>query len=204
YQVSSNGGSSWGTAVLTNSTSASATVTGLTNGTAYVFKVAGVNGVGTGSYSSASSSVTPNEGVPRQTWVVGLSTDATCWDQNSNNLSNPTVQSLTDGSLSTGAGSCSDATWIQIDLGQVRTISGIYLRGLTVPGYWSTGYSANRTLRISTNGSSWSNYATTGSAAELSNLQLYTSGGTVNCRFIQIYQPTPGWMAISEFYPRGN
>ncbi|NDC26016.1 MAG: hypothetical protein EBZ49_18055, partial [Proteobacteria bacterium] len=59
YQVSSNGGSSWGTAVLTNSTAASATVTGLTNGTAYVFKVAGVNGVGTGSYSSASSSVTP-------------------------------------------------------------------------------------------------------------------------------------------------
>ena len=59
YQVSSNGGSSWGTAVLTNSTAASATVTGLTNGTAYVFKVAGVNGVGTGSYSLPSSSVTP-------------------------------------------------------------------------------------------------------------------------------------------------
>ena len=71
YQVSSNGGSSWGTAVLTNSTSASATVTGLTNGTAYVFKVAGVNGVGTGSYSSASSSVTPNLD-PYSSYVVLL------------------------------------------------------------------------------------------------------------------------------------
>jgi hypothetical protein len=37
----------------------SASVTGLTNGTAYAFKVAAVNAVGTGAYSAASNAVTP-------------------------------------------------------------------------------------------------------------------------------------------------
>jgi hypothetical protein len=41
------------------STATTATVTGLTNGTAYVFRVAAVNGIGTGPYTAESSSVTP-------------------------------------------------------------------------------------------------------------------------------------------------
>ena len=41
------------------STTTTATVTGLTNNTAYYFKVAAVNYVGTGSYSTVSSGVTP-------------------------------------------------------------------------------------------------------------------------------------------------
>ena len=41
------------------STATSATVTGLTNGTAYYFKVAAKNSVGTGSYSAASADATP-------------------------------------------------------------------------------------------------------------------------------------------------
>jgi titin len=41
------------------STATSATVTGLTNGTAYYFKVAATNSVGTGSYSAASADATP-------------------------------------------------------------------------------------------------------------------------------------------------
>jgi hypothetical protein len=39
-------------------------VTSLTNGTAYTFRVAAVNGVGTGAYSTASSAVTPVVGDP--------------------------------------------------------------------------------------------------------------------------------------------
>jgi hypothetical protein len=44
------------------STATSATVTGLVNGVAYQFQVAGVNAVGTGSFSTATSAVTPVAG----------------------------------------------------------------------------------------------------------------------------------------------
>jgi hypothetical protein len=44
------------------STATTRTVTGLTNGTAYVFRVAGINGIGTGAYSTASAAVTPTAG----------------------------------------------------------------------------------------------------------------------------------------------
>ena len=47
------------TAQTFNSTSTSETVTGLTNGSAYTFTVAAINGVGTGTASAASNSVTP-------------------------------------------------------------------------------------------------------------------------------------------------
>jgi hypothetical protein len=71
-QYSSNSGSSWTTVSRSASTATSATVTGLTNGTAYVFRVAAVNAVGTGAYSTASSAVTPGVSDPYFSNVVLL------------------------------------------------------------------------------------------------------------------------------------
>ena len=46
---------------VNNGSATSTTVTGLTNGSAYTFKVSATNGIGTGSASAASSAVTPED-----------------------------------------------------------------------------------------------------------------------------------------------
>jgi len=70
-QFSSNSGSSWTTfSSRTASTTASQVVTGLTNGTAYIFRVAAVNNVGLGAFSAASTSVAPLASVVASVLVV--------------------------------------------------------------------------------------------------------------------------------------
>ncbi len=59
YRVTPYIGGTAQTPVLTGSTATSFTVNGLTNGTAYTFRVAAINAVGTGPDSAASAPVTP-------------------------------------------------------------------------------------------------------------------------------------------------
>lgn len=62
-QYSSNSGSTWTAFPHTPTTATQLTVTGLTNGTAYIFRVAAVSAVGTGNFSASSDPATPL-GVP--------------------------------------------------------------------------------------------------------------------------------------------
>jgi len=62
-QQSTDSGATWSTVVAdTSNTDPVYTVTGLTNGTSYLFRVASVNAAGVGAYSSSSLAKVPTAG----------------------------------------------------------------------------------------------------------------------------------------------
>ena len=71
-EYSSNSGATWTTFTDGTSTTTSATVTGLTNGTSYVFQVSASNYVGTGQHSAMSSAVIPATVPGAPTGVSGV------------------------------------------------------------------------------------------------------------------------------------
>lgn len=71
-EYSSNSGATWATFADATSSATSATVTGLTNGTSYVFQVSASNNVGTGQQSAVSSGVIPATVPGAPTGVSGV------------------------------------------------------------------------------------------------------------------------------------
>ena len=143
-QYSSNSGTTWTTFADGTSTANTATVTGLTNGTDYVFRVAAINGAGTGPYSSATSSVTPggaatdpnfanvslllhmdgsgstftdNSPSPKTLTAFGDATQSTTqskWGGKSARLSGGYI-SASDASLALGSGDFTAECWVNFD-----------------------------------------------------------------------------------------
>ena len=87
------------TTVSTGSTATSYTITTLTNGTAYTARVAAVNSAGTGSYTAASSSVTPTGQVFRAIPTLTSNTSDGTVEANTGTTAN--AFRLFDGSSST-------------------------------------------------------------------------------------------------------
>jgi RHS repeat-associated protein len=109
----------------------STTITGLTNGTAYTFKVAATNGVGTGADSTASSAVTP-AGTPYAptgvTATRGDSSATVTWTAASNNGSTVTgnvVKAYAGATLvsSTNVGNVTSATVTGLTNGTAYTFT---------------------------------------------------------------------------------
>lgn len=85
-QYSSNGGSTWTTFSDGVGTATSATVTGLTNGTSYIFRLYGINALGEGPYGSASGTVTPVDDTTLLLHFDGSNGSTTFTDSSASNL----------------------------------------------------------------------------------------------------------------------
>lgn len=94
-QFSSDSGNNWSTFADPVSSSTSAVVTGLTNGVSYIFRVAAVNRIGTGSFSTPSISVTPSTSAPESplnlTGQPGNSSVILSWDEPLDNGGSPII-----------------------------------------------------------------------------------------------------------------
>ncbi|MCK9410644.1 MAG: fibronectin type III domain-containing protein, partial [Bacteroidetes bacterium] len=132
YVVEFNDGSGFATFADGTSTSAAATVTGLTNGTSYTFRVSAVNAAGTGAISAISAAVTPRTTPGPPTSVSGTSGNtqvSLTWTAPTSSggsaITDYVVQSSPDGSIWTtfadGTSTSTNATVTGLTNGQDYT-----------------------------------------------------------------------------------
>jgi hypothetical protein len=139
-QYSSNSGSTWTTFADGTSTATSATVTGLTSGTAYLFRVAAVNGIGTSSYASATAvqRYSPSSASTNRNTYSGngpdkaADNDSATYFQSSDNNQVP--------------------VYLTYDLGSAKTVAMYRLLGAGGGGYNDPGV---WTLQASSDNSTW-------------------------------------------------
>jgi len=128
-EVSSDGGSTWtpfadGVAAATN-----ATVTGLTNGTTYVFRVAARNAVGIGGWSAPSAPVKPlapasaPQNLVVQPLVLGSRQATLTWDAPTSNGGAPITDYQVEYSIDNGLGWTTVADGVSVTT--TATVSGL-------------------------------------------------------------------------------
>jgi len=148
-QYSSDSGASWQTFTDALSAATSATVTGLINGTGYLFRVASVNDVGTGLYSANSSAVTPATTPGLPTAVAGIRSNGQVqlsWTAPVSNggltLTDYTIQYSTDGSSwQTFSRTASTATSATVT--GLRNGTGYFFRIASINDVGMGSFSAN-------------------------------------------------------------
>lgn len=161
YRGTSSGGE-LSTPVVTGVTSTSYTNTGLTNGTAYYFKVAAVDSSGTSGMSNEASA-TPMSGSSN----IAPSGTGYTWDKNSSATSNsnrtacPGVNdaNLTASNVINSAGEGGSAKWegAGVVWSSTHTVSSVVFINGNNDGYGNGFFQSNVELQLSTNGTTWTN-----------------------------------------------
>ena len=160
-QYSSNSGSTWTTFSQAASTATSATVTGLTNGVTYLFRVAAVNAVGTGSFSSTASATTSEytfTAIPVMTSATAPSGTASASAILAGGLEAwHAFDKATVNGDTTFYASATPAinNWLQYDFGFISQANGYQITSRQISPYGSTQAPVSWTLSGSNDGSSF-------------------------------------------------
>lgn len=160
-----------GSTAVGTSTTTSFTDTGLTNGTAYYYKVTASNSAGT-SGSSNEATATPTGGSGALLLSQGQPATASSVQAAGYPASN-----AVDGNLSTRWSSAfSDPQWLEVDLGATHSISKVVLD-------WETAYAKAFQIQTSTDGTTWTTiYSTTTGTGGTQTLNVTGSG-----RYVRMY-----------------
>jgi fibronectin type 3 domain-containing protein len=160
-----------GSTPVGTTTSTSFTDTGLTNGTAYYYKVTASNSAGA-SPASNEATATPASG----SGALLLSQGKPATASSTESAAFPAANAV-DGSLSTRWSSAfSDPQWLEVDLGATHAISQVILS-------WETAYATAFQVQASADGTNWTTiYSTTAATGGTQTLNVTGSG-----RYVRMY-----------------